>query len=94
MNTRTKKTGSIEYLEATITGDADLSPATVQLAMVAAGATASWLGAAWVGDPTTTGVARTSSTVTYATGRYVVQAKLGASPEAPIVDCYFLHVSP
>lgn len=94
METRTRKTGSIEYLEATITGDADLSPTTVQLAIVAAGATPSWLGSAWVGDPTTTGTARTSAVVTYATGRFVVQAKLGASPEAPIVDCYYLHVSP
>lgn len=94
METRTRKTGSIEYLEATLTGDADLSPATVSLAIVAAGDTPSWLTSAWVGDPTTTGTARTAAAVTYATGRYVVQAKLGASPETPIVDCYYLHVSP
>lgn len=94
METVPQKNGSLEYLEATMTGSADLSPVTVQLAIVTPGVAPTWLAAAWVGVPTTTGTARTTAAVTYATGRYVVQAKLGASPEAPIRDCYYLHVSP
>lgn len=85
-------TGSVDYLEATITANVDLSGMPVALALVVRGQDPTWLTADWVGDPTTTGTARTSAVVTYERGTYRVRAKVTNSPAIPIIDCYDLHV--
>lgn len=87
--------GSVEYLEATVTADADLTGSTPSLALTAAGATPSWLTAAWVGTPTTTGVARTSSPHTFDTpGIFTVYVKVADSPEVPVRPVKYVRVVP
>ena len=94
MITRYKVAGSVEKIYADITAAASLDGTTVQIALQEAGSSATWLDADWTATPTTTGTARTDSAQTLATGVYMVRAKIGASPEVPIVDCYILKVHP
>lgn len=104
LNTEYKVTGTFEYLEHGIVSQAPTSyisaaslvGSTVRLCYIAASATPSsgdWLAAGWVGTPTTEGLARTTSKVTFATpGEYRVYAEVTISTEVFIIPCRNLMV--
>lgn len=77
-------TGSIEYLKAQVTADHSLDAQTVQLSK---DGRTTWLAAEWVGDAGLTRTARTTTPVTWTKGVYEIYAKVGDSPESPIVKC-------
>lgn len=94
MITVNKVAGSIEKIDASVTAATSLDGIAVEIALVAAGAAPTWLAADWTATPTTTGTARTDAAQTLAEGTYTVRARLTATPETPIVDCYILNVHP
>lgn len=92
--TRNKVAGSVERIEVDITAAATLDGTTIEIALVEAEVAATWLPADWIATPTTSGTARTDDPVTLAEGTYVVRARITATPEFPVVDCYILAVHP
>ena len=99
METRKRVQETVAYVEASLTADVSLVGSTVSLSIKRPGVTDTWLPAGWVGTPTTSGVARTSSTVaftlaSYPPGDYLVRAKVVVGGETEIHDCYFLTVTP
>lgn len=90
---------SIDYVEASLTADVSLVGSTVSLSVKKPGVVDTWLGAAWVGTPTTTGTARTSAVVAltlanYPPGDYLVRAKVVVGGETHIHDCYYATITP
>ena len=88
---------SIEYVEAPVTADVSIVGKTVAISIKRPGTTDTWLAADWVGTPTTTGTARTTSAVafavaTYPPGDYIVRVKVTDTPEIPIMQAYYLRV--
>lgn len=99
METRKWVQESIDYVEASLTADVSLVGSTVSLSIKRPGVTDTWLPAAWVGTPTSSGTARTSSTValtlaSYPPGDYVVRAKVVVGGETHIHACYYVTVTP
>ena len=99
METRKWVQESIDYVEASLTADVSLAGSTVALSIKKPGVTDTWLTAAWVGTPTTTGTARTSATVAltlanYPPGDYLVRAKVTVGGETHIHPCYYATVIP
>ncbi len=87
--------GSVEYLEGSVAADVDLTGSTPSLALTAAGDTSSWLTAAWVGTPTKTGLARTSTPHTFDTlGLFTLYVRVADSSETPIRPVKYVRVVP
>jgi hypothetical protein len=86
--------GSIELLKATVTADVTLDDTvTVALSLTpTATGIHDWRPAAWVGVAGTTREARTSQTLTFASGSYTVFVKLTDNPEIPILAAYAVTV--
>ena len=91
--------GNVEYLRADVTstdGTTLDAPITVQLCIVVDDAEpAGFVAASWQGTAGTTRVAQSDAVHTYSTsGKHQIYAKLTDAPEAPIVLCGTVTVTP
>lgn len=92
MIVRYKKNGSTELVYATVTAASSLDGTTVEISVTPDGGAHDWKAASWSGTPTTTGTAVTDAVFTYATGRYIVNARVTSGSQVPIIECYAVKV--
>jgi hypothetical protein len=90
---RTMQTGTVEYLEVTITADVDLDTQAVYIRIDRDG---DWITAEWTGDVGTKRTARIllgADTPLPAGGGHLVYAKITDNPEAPILGAGSLFIA-
>ena len=100
VETRKWRQESVDYVEASVTAKPGetLVGSTVTVSIKKPGVADTWLPAGWVGTPTTTGIARTSSLVAltaaaYPQGDYTVRVKVAVGGESHIHECYYAKVT-
>lgn len=82
------QTGSIEYVNASVTGDVTLDTQAVAMAIMAVGTkptAGDWVAAAWTGVAGTTRSCRRLLAGTEAAGLYRVFVKVTDTPEVPVL---------